>query len=82
MTGRMSLLAFVAASGAVHGLAQMPGRSSLLMLLTSVVLCTFVAAWRVPPRRRWQVLAPLWLAMLGFVLTVARVEHRLASTLR
>ncbi|AEC19375.1 ComEC/Rec2 [Pusillimonas sp. T7-7] len=81
MTGRMSLLAFVAASGAVHGLPQMPDRPMLLGLCITAVLCTAITAWRLPRQRRWHVLAPLWMAMAGFLLTVARVEYRLADRL-
>lgn len=81
MTGRMSLLAFVAASGAVHALPQMPGRLLLPGLFIAAALCTVIAAWRLPHQRRWHVLAPLWMAAAGFLLTVARVEHRLADSL-
>nr|WP_218947982.1 DNA internalization-related competence protein ComEC/Rec2 [Pollutimonas harenae] len=77
----MSLLAFVAASGAVHGLPHMPERPFVLGLCVVAILCTAIVAWRVPRQHRWLVLAPLWMAMAGFLLTVARVEHRLNDKL-
>ncbi len=81
MTGRLSLLAFVAASGAVHGLPQMPGRAWLLGVVLAAILIAPLAARYLPARRRRQLLAPLSMAVAGLLLTVARVEHRLADTL-
>nr|WP_255676042.1 DNA internalization-related competence protein ComEC/Rec2 [Pusillimonas sp. MFBS29] len=77
----MSLLAFVAASGAVHGLPQMPGRAWLLGLCFSATVFTAFAGRYLPVRRRWQLLAPLWMAIAGLLLTIVRVEHRLADAL-
>src|SRR3546814_15947641 len=59
----------------------MPDRPMLLGLCITAVLCTAITAWRLPRQRRWHVLAPLWMAMAGFLLTVARVEYRLADRL-
>lgn len=81
MTGRISLLAFVAANGAVHGLSHMPGRGWWLGLCTAAVLASLIIIGCLPCRRRYGVLMPLWMAMAGLLLTVARVEHRLADRL-
>lgn len=81
MTGRISLLAFVAASGAVHVLPAMPATGLRTAVLIGAVLISLFA-WRfllapLPTR----LLLPLWAGLLGFAITVARVEHRLSDAL-
>lgn len=77
MKGRASLLAFVAASGAVHGLADLPGREIQAALVLGVALVSAVA-WPL----RWRAVSLVLIAGLaGFLLTVTRAEHRLADRL-
>src|SRR5690606_4569620 len=59
----------------------MPSRAACLGLCAIAVCITIVVVWRLPPRHRYGVLAPLWLALAGLLLTVARVEYRLADRL-
>ncbi len=80
MTGRISLLAFVVATGVVHTFAMLPGRTvwigtSLGLLFASAAVFAFAG------RYRWRVLLPVWALAAGLALTLARAEHRLADAL-
>ncbi len=77
MKGRMCLLAFVAASGAVHLLAHLPGRSMWLVtafIITLLSIVTWVVGWR-------SLALALLAGLAGFLFTLARAEHRLADAL-
>lgn len=78
MTGRASLLAMVLATGAVQCFASMPDWTTWLAILLGAALLSFLVVRRHISRR---FLIPLWAAVLGLALTVARVEHRLADEL-
>lgn len=82
MIGRTSLLGFIAASGSVHLLSELPGHSLRLALWTALILLTviYVFFWR--DRSECQIwVVPLWAALAGFSLTVARADERLADSL-
>lgn len=72
------MLAVVLATGAVQCFASMPGGTAWLAMLFGGVVLSFLFF-------RWHssrlFLIPLWAAILGLALTVARVEHRLADEL-
>ncbi|NYT66085.1 DNA internalization-related competence protein ComEC/Rec2 [Alcaligenaceae bacterium] len=80
MTGRLSLLAFVAATAVVHRFPTMPGSQAwvlggLLLIMLSGLVCLLTR------RYRWPILLPLLAVALGLALTIVRVEHRLADAL-
>ncbi len=80
MTGRICLLAFVAATGIVHCFPLLPDRAVMAgMLASSALVSTF--ACLLAPKYRWRLLLPLWAALAGLLLTIARAEYRLADTL-
>ncbi|WP_317135378.1 DNA internalization-related competence protein ComEC/Rec2 [Pollutimonas sp. M17] len=80
MTGRMGLLAFVAASGAVHGLPGLPGLAHGLAAVALAVLLSLLVLG-LPQRVRAGIWALLWAGLAGFWLTVVRADHRLADAL-
>lgn len=80
MTGRLCLLAFVAASGAVHGLSAMPARGTWAAILAGAILLTGMARL-FGPGYRWRLVLPLWAGVAGLLVTTARVEYRLADAL-
>lgn len=80
MTGRISLLAFVAATGLAHTFATLPSRTvwigaSLGLVFMSAALLAFAR------RYRWRILLPAWALAAGLALTLVRAEHRLADAL-
>ncbi|MGB3289407.1 MAG: ComEC/Rec2 family competence protein, partial [Burkholderiaceae bacterium] len=80
MTGRMGLLAFVAASGAVHGLPALPGLAhGWAAVALAVTLSLLVLG--LPRGVRVLIWVPLWAALAGFLLTAARADQRLADAL-
>lgn len=80
MTGRLSLLAFVAATAVVHRLPAMPGPDA--WMVGSLVLATIsILVLLLTSRYRWYILLPLLAAAAGLVMTIMRVEHRLADAL-
>ncbi|PLC52629.1 hypothetical protein CR155_17740 [Pollutimonas nitritireducens] len=80
MTGRICLLAFVAATGAVQLLPYLPGRALWLNALGGAAALSF-SVYLLAPAIRWRVLLPMWAALAGLLITVARAEHRLADEL-
>lgn len=80
MTGRFCLLAFVAATGAVHCFPYMPDHIIWAAILAGAVAVS-VAVFFFTPTYRWRMLLPVWAAMAGLLVTVARAEYRLADTL-
>ena len=80
MTGRLCLLAFVAASGAVHGLSAMPARGTWAAILAGAILLTGLARL-FGSGYRWRLVLPLWAGVAGLLVTTARVEYRLADAL-
>ncbi|HEY9280804.1 MAG TPA: DNA internalization-related competence protein ComEC/Rec2, partial [Eoetvoesiella sp.] len=86
MTGRLSVLAVVAATGAVQCFTQMPDFQVWIYLVagTAGLSLVFLALQRryrccgVPLSR---ILIPVWAGVLGLLVTVARVEYRLADEL-
>lgn len=81
MTGRMSLLAFVTASGAVHCLAAMPGHPAMAAIALGGSLVAAVLGFLSPARWRWRIAVVMTCAAAGFFSTVARVDLRLADRL-
>lgn len=81
MTGRICLLAFVAATGAVQCLPYLPARALWLGLLGSAVILS-LTVFLLAPAIRWRVLLPVWAALAGLLITAARAEHRLADELQ
>lgn len=80
MTGRFSLLAFVAATAWVHSFPAMPGLQVWLLgslILAVISLLVFLLAGKY----RWAILLPLLAGVAGLTMTIARVEYRLADTL-
>ncbi|MEO6986481.1 MAG: DNA internalization-related competence protein ComEC/Rec2 [Paralcaligenes sp.] len=78
MTGRLSLLAVVLATGGAHYFPAMPDAAARVWLVLGA-LALSVCLLRIP--RPARVLIPLWAAVLGVLLTVARIEQRLADEL-
>ncbi|GAB2905987.1 DNA internalization-related competence protein ComEC/Rec2 [Paralcaligenes ginsengisoli] len=78
MTGRLCLLAVVLATAAVQCLAAMPGYAIWAGVVLAAVLVSLPI---LKTSRPWQVLWPLWAAVLGLVLAAARIEYRLADEL-
>lgn len=81
MTGRMGLLAFVAASGAVHSLGKMPSRPALIAILLACIFVCLVLGTAVTVRWRWRAATILLCAAAGFVTTVLRIDQRLTDAL-
>src|SRR5690606_33692280 len=80
VTGRICLLAFVAATGAVQLLPYLPARALWLGVLAGAAILSF-SIYLFAPAIRWRVLLPMWAALAGLLITVARAEHRLADEL-
>lgn len=80
MTGRLSLLVYVMASGGVHFLPAMPGHSVLITTVLAISAGS-VLVFFLLPRHKWRILLPVWAMVLGFSLTALRIEHRLADSL-
>lgn len=80
VTGRMGLLAFVAASGVVHRLPVLPGLVHGSAAVALAVLLSLLA-FGLPRRIRATLLVSLWAALAGLLLTAARADHRLADAL-
>ena len=78
MTGRLSLLAVVLATGAVQCFPAMPDGVAWVALFFGVALLS-LATLALPGPGRF--LIPLWAAAFGLASTVVRVEHRLADAL-
>lgn len=76
MKGRLCALAMLGATGAVHLLSRMPTPGQLIWGVVVVVLAGRI----LPSRWRWLVYL-LGAAFFMLVLTVVRVEHRLADRL-
>lgn len=80
--GRSCLLAFIAASGSVHLLPELPGAAFHLFFWFVVLLLTLMA---VLCGRRfgkpWAWILLLWAAAAGYSSTVLRAETRLADAL-
>lgn len=86
MTGRLSVLAVVLATGAVQCFPAMPGMDAWLMLIVGVgALSLGLLIWQRRSLRRSvplsRLLLPLWAFVLGLLITAARVELRLADEL-
>jgi len=83
VTGRASLLAFVAATGCVHLLPVLPGAGIRVALFLALLVITGMALGcrhRLPAGSLW-LLLPLWAALVGFLLTLFRADARLAEFL-
>lgn len=78
MTGRLSLLAVVLATGAVQCLAVMPGPELIVGIVAGALVASLFLFRR---RGSHRVLIPCWALLLGLLVTIARVEHRLADAL-
>ncbi len=85
VVGRISLLAFVAASGIVHRFSELPTLPARLVWPGCAVLASLALlclSWRrrgmLRPKR---VLWPLWAAVAGLLMTMARADDRLADRL-
>ncbi len=78
VTGRLSLLAVVLATGSAHYFPAMPGAAARVWLVLGA-LALSVCLLRIP--RPARVLIPVWAAVLGVLLTVIRIEQRLADEL-
>jgi competence protein ComEC len=81
VTGRIGLLAFVGATGVVHCLARMPDDASRLFVLALAITLSVSVYLVAPPVWRWRALLPLWMFVVGLLLTASRVDHRLADAL-
>lgn len=81
MTGRISLLAFVAAGGAVHALPAMPAIEFWAVLFPGAVLASILIRLFLPAPWPTRISLPLWAGLLGLAITAARVEHRLNDAL-
>lgn len=84
MVGRVSLLAFVAASGIVHHFSQLPSAHVRLGWLIAAALGSLALALWLRRCRGWRarcILWPLWAAVAGLLLTIARAEDRLGDRL-
>ncbi|WP_353153655.1 DNA internalization-related competence protein ComEC/Rec2 [Pollutimonas bauzanensis] len=80
MTGRFCLLAFVAATGAVHWFPYLPDQKLWTGGLAAVAVASALVFF-LAKTYRWRLLFPLWAAIAGLLITVARAEYRLADTL-
>jgi competence protein ComEC len=82
VSGRLCLLAFVAASGAVHYLPAMPDRGTWAAILAGGVFVT-ITGFVLPATAgyRWRLALPIWAGIAGLLVTTARVEVRLADAL-
>lgn len=80
MTGRICLLAFVAATGAVQCFSYLPDHGLWVGVLAGCLVVSSLIFFLMPINR-WRVLLPLWAALAGLLLTVGRAEHRMADTL-
>ncbi len=86
MTGRLSVLAVVLATGAVQCFPAMPDLDAWLILIAGAgALSLGLLYWQHralrPKTSAYRWLAPLWAFVLGLLITVARVEQRLADEL-
>ena len=81
MTGRISLLAFVGATGVVHCFARMPDHASQGLVLALAIGLSGAVYLVAPSVWRWRLLLPLWAFVVGVLLTVGRIDHRLADAL-
>lgn len=82
VTGRASLLAFVAATGGVHLLPALPGHSVRIGLCVVALVVTLTASLvqrHSLGRVLW--LVPVWAALAGFLFTVMRADARLNDAL-
>lgn len=82
MIGRTSLLAFVAASGSVHVLSELPGQAFYFLACSGGILLTLtvlMAGRRIPGRCIW--ILPFWAGLAGFSSTAIRADARLADYL-
>lgn len=80
MTGRLSLLAVVLATGAVQCFTAMPGPALLGGVVAGAIIVSLLMMG-LKVRGSHRVLIPCWALLLGLLITVARVEHRLADAL-
>ncbi len=80
MTGRICLLAFVAATGAVHCFPSLPSLAAWACVLAGAIVASALI-FRLAKTCRWRLLLPVWAAVAGLLLTVVRAEHRLADRL-
>lgn len=80
MTGRLSLIVFVMATGVVHFLSAMPTPNVLLGVGIALGACS-VLVFFLLPHYKWRLLLPLWALVLGLILTIVRIDHRLADVL-
>lgn len=84
MTGRVGILAFLLASGAVQGMSRLPQAELLWALFAGLVVLSLGMVSTSLGRRRglsWRLLAPLWAALFGLVYTVAIAQQRLGDEL-
>lgn len=82
MIGRASLLAFVAASGSVHLLPVLPGKTIRLALCGATILLGLaMAVLQMRSHVRWTWLLPPLAALLGVSTTVFRADTRLSDAL-
>lgn len=83
MLGRTSILAFLLASGVVHGLPRLPDAFLLGVLAAALVAFSAVAAMvaRTGCAYPWRVVVPAWAALCGLTYTVALADLRLADAL-
>lgn len=80
--GRASLLAFVATTGGVHLLPDLPSPAVRIGLGVGVVMLTlavFMMQRHVRGRVLWML--PVWAALAGFLFSVMRIEARLNDVL-
>ena len=80
MTGRLSFIAYVMATGWVHFFSVMPKPNVLLAAGLSLIACS-VLVFFLSPQYKWRLLLPVWAMALGLVLTIVRIDHRLADVL-
>ncbi|NYT60738.1 DNA internalization-related competence protein ComEC/Rec2 [Alcaligenaceae bacterium] len=80
MIGRLSLLAFVAATGAVQCFPYLPKHGFWAAVLAASIFAS-APIFFLMPVNRWRVLLPLWAALAGLLLTAGRAEYRLSDSL-
>ncbi|TCT04415.1 competence protein ComEC [Paralcaligenes ureilyticus] len=78
MTGRLSMLAIVLATGAAQVLPVMPDAATWMWLALGVL---GLSLWLLKMQRPARALIPVWAAVLGLLLAVVRIEQRLADEL-
>ncbi|CAM5389467.1 DNA internalization-related competence protein ComEC/Rec2 [Eoetvoesiella caeni] len=84
MTGRVSILAFLLASGVVQGLPGLPRTQALGFAMAVLAVLSLALVLARPGGLRvlsWRWLVPLWAAWLGLAYTVAMAQQRLADEL-